>query len=198
MSGYVYRYIDLRKKETIYIGYVQKCVSDIGVNEIDKLIRRHKQHVNEDTWFNKKKKHDYLMQYIRFESSCDAKIMESWLINQYEDTGQLENVAETGCANSVLNLSNQFKDLKWSNYMPFDIKQNCRKIDCLLTHLQLYEKSRLPKEYIQTEIDIAIESFEELKILAKYMLDIYEISTDFSEYYKREITMEEDDENGLE
>ena len=82
--------------------------------------------------------------------------------------------------------------------MPFDIKQNCRKIDCLLTHLQLYEKSRLPKEYIQTEIDIAIESFEELKILAKYMLDIYEISTDFSEYYKREITMEEDDENGLE
>lgn len=86
--AYVYRYIDIQKKECIYVGIVKKSKD----GAYDPLIQRHNQHKYNDAWY---KEHggigNVAMQFIETESIGDADILETVYINFYSQTGQLYN-----------------------------------------------------------------------------------------------------------
>lgn len=93
--AFVYRYIDLKKEETIYIGKVKSSVS-CGLEPLE---QRHAQHKREK-WY-KDNENSIIMQFVELDSHTDADILETWLINFY-DTGQLINISKTGWGKSKL------------------------------------------------------------------------------------------------
>lgn len=98
---YVYRYIDIKAEEVIYVGKVT------GHKDMynDPLLKRHEQHCREG-WY-RDRADDIIMQYIETKSHVDADMLESWLISYY-DTGQLINKAKTGWGKSDIDLSSLF------------------------------------------------------------------------------------------
>ena len=107
---YIYRYIDLGKKECVYVGKVTRH-KDIGY---DPLGDRHRQHTREQ-WYKDIGKDNLLLQYIELDSHTDADILETWLISYYNHTGQLQNKAKVGWGKSAIDLSKHIHNL-WKNY----------------------------------------------------------------------------------
>ena len=94
---YVYRYIDLESEKVVYIGKV------IGAKDVgyDPLRNRHEQHCREE-WY-KKNEDNLIMQFIEVKTHTDADILETYLINFY-DNGQLINKAKTGWGKCSIDL----------------------------------------------------------------------------------------------
>lgn len=106
---YVYRYINLKKMETVYVGKVTRY-KDVGYNP---LRQRHNQHKGDD-WYKDIGEENLLLQYIELPSHADADILETWLINYYPK-GQLANKAKTNWGASFLPLENNVFG-KWKNF----------------------------------------------------------------------------------
>lgn len=109
--AYVYRYIDMNKRECVYIGKVMGD-ADIYVNPLE---RRHEQHKRDD-WYKEIGDENLLLQFTRVPTHADADILETYLISQYEDTGQLKNKAKVGWGKSCVVST----IIKWENYLPYD------------------------------------------------------------------------------
>jgi hypothetical protein len=112
--AFIYRYIDVKKRETIYVGKVK------GEKDVfnDPLRRRHEQH-KKDAWYNP---NSVIMQYIECESHTDVDILETWLINYYDKTGQLVNKGKSGWGTSQMDLW-PLVDGKWklfNDYLKVD------------------------------------------------------------------------------
>lgn len=107
--AYVYRYINLEKKEVCYIGKVTKD-RDIGY---EPLFNRHRQHKTEE-WYKEIGDKNLLLQYFEC-SHTDADILETWLINYYCPTGQLVNISKANWGKSEIDLYPVFGG-KWRNY----------------------------------------------------------------------------------
>ena len=103
--AYVYRYIDMNKRECVYVG---KVMGDADIF-FDPLERRHKQH-SYDAWYKEIGGENLLLQFIHVPTHADADILETYFISQYEDTGQLKNKAKVGWGKSGVVLTNT---LKW-------------------------------------------------------------------------------------
>lgn len=84
--AFVYRYVDLSKPATVYVG---KVTGD----EFDALMRRHEQHKREE-WYKASAK-DIVFQYIDGLTPADADMLETYHIATYSETGQLVNKAKT-------------------------------------------------------------------------------------------------------
>ena len=97
--AYVYRYIDLTKREVCYIGKVSGRKAD----GYDPLENRHKQHTYEE-WYKKIGEKNIIMQYLEIETPADADIIETWLISKYANTGQLYNKGKATWGESRIKL----------------------------------------------------------------------------------------------
>ena len=156
---YVYRYIDINRKEVVYIGKVTKD-PDIGY---DPLLNRHKQHKN-DEWY-KNIGSDYLvMQYIELENQCDADILETYLISIYDGTGQLANKAKTGWGKSKLFISNRRNSL--IEWRPFACSEN-KTYDAIMKELSVAVNGLLRRtenlEFnVEANISVLSDSVREL------------------------------------
>ena len=109
--AYIYRYIDLKKEEVVYIGKVTKSGE---IWALETLARRHEQHSREN-WYKEIGEDNIIMQYIELESHTDADIYETWLINYYGSTGQLVNKGKMGWGKSKLDMYPLIFG-KWRNY----------------------------------------------------------------------------------
>ena len=105
--AYVYRYIDLDKQETVYVGKVTKD-NDVGYMPLE---NRDRQHSRED-WYKEIGEDNLLLQYIEC-SHTDADIYETWLINYYGD--QLINIAKQKWGKSNIDLGILIFG-KWRNW----------------------------------------------------------------------------------
>lgn len=92
---YVYRYIDIKQMEVVYIGKVSGF-------SLDNLGSRHAAHQREQ-WYKDMGSANVLLQYIETESHADADILETYLISRYAHTGQLFNKAKADWGKSSIN-----------------------------------------------------------------------------------------------
>ncbi len=110
---YIYRYINLKDEETVYVGKVTTYYDQDATCPYDGLVKRHEQHQRE-TWYKDIGDENLLLQYIQLSSHTDADIYETWLI-QYYDTGQLFNKAKKGWGSSEIDFSPAIFG-KWRNF----------------------------------------------------------------------------------
>ena len=110
---YVYRYIDMNRKEVVYVGKVTTYYDMDATCVNDGLVKRHAQHQRED-WYKSIGDENLLLQYIQLKSHVDADIAETWLISYY-DTGQLFNKSKTGWGACTWDLYPHLFG-KWKNF----------------------------------------------------------------------------------
>ena len=122
---YVYRYIDLTKREVCYIGKVSGRKAD----GYDPLENRHKQHTY-DEWYKKIGEKNIIMQYLEIGTPADADIIETWLISKYAKTGQLYNKGKATWGESIIKLdfigiseSQEWKIYGWTLSKGFALRE---------------------------------------------------------------------------
>lgn len=132
---YVYRYIDMVKKATIYVGKVS----------IETILNRHRQHMY-DSWYNAD---TTVLQYVECATHTDADMLETWLINYYGD--QLANKAKTGWGKSNIDLS-KYVFGKWVT-LPDDVyKLDCHNAQRIYKASKYNVKSLISDVYISPSI----------------------------------------------
>ena len=141
---YIYRYIDLEKQETIYVGKVT------GFKDMwnDPLTRRHRQH-ERDEWY-KANPDNIIMQFIEINSNTDADILETWLINFY-DSEQLYNKSKTKMGKSALNLYESIFG-RWQTY-GLDSEKTVEELRYALS--RMIERT----DGLQYDVDISLKLF---------------------------------------
>lgn len=182
---YVYRYIDLDKREVVYIGKVTKD-KDFGT---DPLLVRHKQHTREE-WY-KGAEQNIVMQFMEVDSNTDADIFETWLINYY-DTGQLKNKGKTGWGKSALDL----RDCFFGRWRTFEKEHECgSEYDCYSLVNVLYKAT----DDLTNNLDSSLEHLSDgIRELAKQRIKIKILSAFNEQAEFRRQPMEEDTIDRLE
>lgn len=177
--AYVYRYINLKAKEVVYIGKVTKD-HDVG---FDPLLNRHRQHRGED-WYKEIGDENLLLQYFEC-SHTDADILETWLINYYCPTGQLVNISKMNWGKSNIDLYPVFGG-RWRNYGQ-NRMYNENEVFNLLAPLA----NNLIRwtEGLEINLDNYLDEFcDNVRIIAKDLKKTYELSRwDMQEDFKREV-----------
>lgn len=187
---YLYRYIDLKKEEVVYVGIVTTDERKFGYqacstpSAMEYLERRNIQH-RSDEWYQKIGEDNILLQYIFFESSIDARISELWLINFY-DTGQLANKDGTKASNSELDLYS-FIFGKWRNYgeSSWNNEEKIRKMV-----INLVEALMRDTECLYVNIDSGIENMNRKimdirnDLVKAKRITRYEKQSDFKRFVK--------------
>ena len=184
--AYIYRYIDLEKREVCYIGKVTKDKTDT----VDPLSNRHRQHKGEN-WYKEIGDENILLQYIEC-SHTDADILETWLINYYGVTGQLVNMAKMNWGESSIDLYPVFGG-RWRNFGQNRYK-NREEIYNML--LPIANSLFYHSEDLEFHLESALEFFcTEVKSLAKDLGKTYRLSSyDMQDEFLRTATKQNDDE----
>ena len=177
--AYVYRYINLEKKEVVYIGKVTK-EQDIG---FDPLLNRHRQHRGEQ-WYKEIGDDNLLLQYFEC-SHTDADILETWLINYYCETGQLINISKTNWGKSNMDLYPVFGG-RWRNYGQ-NRTYNENEVHRLL--LPLVDTLMRQTEGLEVNLNNYLDDFcDNVRMIAKDLKKTYELSRfDMQDDFKREL-----------
>ena len=172
---YVYRYIDMTKEEVCYIGKITKY-KDVGY---DPLVNRHEQHRREE-WYKAIGDENCILQYIEIDNHTDADILETWLI-QYYDNGQLYNKSKTGWGKSRIDLYHVVSG-RWRAYGcgTFRNREEIKKKLEVITDILMNGT-----EGLYYNLEPALEAFNERvrdmrnDILKAHKLSRYDMQDDF-------------------
>jgi len=175
--AYIYRYINLEKKEVVYIGKVTKEPA-LGC---DPLLNRHRQHRGE-AWYKEIGDENLLLQYIEC-SHTDADILETWLINYYCSTGQLVNISKMNWGESSMDLYPVFGG-RWRNYGQ-NRRYNENEVHRLL--LPLVDSLMRWSEGLEVNLDNYLNEFcDNVRRIAEDLKKTYELSRfDMQDDFKR-------------
>lgn len=183
--AYIYRYINLEKREVCYIGKVTKDKTDT----VDPLSNRHRQHKGEN-WYKEIGDENILLQYIEC-SHTDADILETWLINFYGATGQLVNIAKMNWGKSSIDLYPVFGG-RWRNFGQNRYKNREAVYNMLVP---IADTLLGCSEDLEYHLDFELEIFcHKVKSVAKDLEKTYRLSSyDMQDDFLRIATKQNDD-----